>query len=158
MKRLLCMQDISCIGKCSMTAALPALACLGVETVPLPTALLSSHTAFQHVKAKSLRDVIPGILEAWQEENITFDGFLGGYLGSREEIGTALEILDSPLFGEKSLKIVDPAFGDHGKLYRGMDAAFVEAMKQLVERADLIVPNLTEALFLLGEDTKKAKE
>ena len=148
MKRIVTMQDISCVGKCSLTAALPVLSAMGLETAVLPTAVLSSHTMFKHVSFCDLTDQIPAILHAWNEEHFTFSAIYTGYLGSAKQISYAMDLFDQ--FGKDALILVDPCMADHGKLYRGFSMDFVQQMKQLCRKASIICPNLTEACILTG--------
>ncbi len=149
MKRILTIQDISCVGKCSLTVALPIISYFGIEAAILPTATLSTHTAFRGFTFHDLTNDIPPILRHWQDQKIDFDGIYTGYLGSPEQIDQVLEIFRD--FGEGRLKFVDPAMGDNGSLYTGFDLAFARRMSKLCAKADIIVPNLTEACFMLGK-------
>ena len=147
-KRILTVQDISCVGQCSLTVALPILSAAGLETAILPSAVLSTHTAgFTGWTCRDLTDDIPGILAHWKSENIAFDAVYTGYLGSTRQIELVKEIFSS-LRREPFLGIVDPAMADGGALYPAFDAAYVAAMKTLVGAADIILPNITEACFL----------
>ena len=148
MKRILTIQDISCVGKCSLTVALPIISAFGIEASILPTATLSTHTAFKNFTFHDLTGDITPICRHWQEQNITFDGIYTGYLGSDEQIDLVLDIFRD--FGDGKLKFVDPAMGDNGTLYTGFDIAFARKMAKLCSAADIIVPNLTEACFMLG--------
>lgn len=149
-KRILTMQDISCVGQCSMTVALPILCACGHETCILPTALLSSHTGgFQNPYIRNLEGDIPGMIDHWKREGIDFDYIYTGYLGSVREIAYARQI-GTELLAPGGKLIVDPAMADHGTLYRGFDQDYVEAMKTLCAEADIIIPNLTEAAMLTG--------
>ena len=148
-KPCLSIQDISCYGQCSTTVALPILSALGLETAILPTAILSTHTGcFTGYTFCDLKGDIPGIIAHWQKEGIRFNGILTGYLGHAQDIDLVLklhhECNDGPLF-------VDPAFGDFGKLYGGFDKKYVKAYRALIKEADFILPNLTEAAFLLDQ-------
>lgn len=151
MKRVLSIQDISCVGKCSLTVALPIISAAGMETAILPTAVLSTHTAFSRFTFRDLTDDIDEISKHWLEEKIVFDGIATGYLGSFRQIEQVERIFDD-FYHEKMLRFVDPAMGDNGKLYVGFDEAFAKRMGSLCGKADIIVPNLTEAAFMLGED------
>lgn len=151
MKRVLSIQDISCVGKCSLTVALPIVSAAGVETAILPTAVLSTHTAFKGFTFRDLTDDIPEIVSHWQQEKICFDGIYTGYLGSFRQIELVEHIFDG-FHHDGMLKFVDPAMGDNGKLYTGFDADFAKRMGGLCGKADIIVPNFTEAAFMLGED------
>lgn len=146
-KRLLTVQDISCVGQCSLTVALPILSACGHETCVLPSALLSAHTAFRHYSALDLTDEMPRIRRAWQEEGIVFDAIYTGYLGSARQVAEVREVMAHCL-SDGALRIVDPAMADLGRLYPAFDGAFVSAMRSLCRSADIILPNITEACFL----------
>jgi len=146
--RVLTVQDISCVGQCSLTVALPIISACGVETCVLPSAVLSTHTGgFSGFTFRDLTDDMPEILEHWQKEKLTFDAIYSGYLGSTKQIDYVSDIFDG-VASEHCVKVVDPAMADHGKLYYGFDMPFVEAMKTLCAKADYLLPNLTEACFL----------
>ncbi len=150
MKRVLSIQDISCVGKCSLTVALPIISAAGIETAILPTAVLSTHTAFSRFTFRDLTDDIQTITDHWLEEKIVFDGVATGYLGSFRQI-ELVEKIFADFYHDGMLRFVDPAMGDNGKLYVGFDEAFAKRMGELCGKADIIVPNLTEAAFMLGE-------
>ena len=154
-KRILTIQDISCVGQCSLTVALPILSACGIETAILPSAVLSTHTAgFSGFTFRDLTDDMPAIKAHWQKEGIQFDAIYTGYLGSTKQVGYVKDILDT-MGKDGSVKIVDPAFADNGKLYPIFDSVYVEAMKTLCPSADLLLPNITEACFLAGVDYKE---
>lgn len=147
-KRLLTIQDISCVGQCSLTVALPVVSACGVECAVLPSAVLSTHTAgFSGYTFRDLTEDMPGIKDHWIKENIKFDAIYTGYLGSTKQIDYVADIFDS-VGTENCIKVVDPAMADNGKLYPGFDNEFVDAMKGLCAKADYLVPNITEAAFL----------
>ena len=150
MKRILTIQDISCVGKCSLTVALPIISAMGVEAAVLPTAVLSTHTAFKEgFTFRDLTDDITDITAHWKRESITFDALYTGYLGSFEQLRLMSELFDN--FGaEDTLIFVDPVMGDYGKLYPGFTPEFAQAMAALCGKADIIVPNMTEAAYMLG--------
>ena len=149
-KRILTIQDISCVGQCSMTVAMPILSACGHETCILPTALLSTHTGgFGRPAVVHFDAVLDQIWRHWKENDITFDTILVGYLGSIGAVRTAERILEEML-GPGGLGIVDPAMGDHGKLYSGFDADYASAMERLCRKADVILPNVTEAAMFAG--------
>ena len=148
--RVLTVQDISCVGQCSLTVALPVISACGVEACPLPSAVLSTHTAgFKGFTFTDLTDDMPKIQEHWQREGLSFDAIYTGYLGSARQIEYVIGLTDTVL-KKNGLVIVDPAMADNGKLYTGFDMAFVEEMKKLCARADYLLPNITEAAFLTG--------
>lgn len=148
--KILTIQDISCVGQCSLTVALPILSACGLETAILPSAVLSTHTAgFSGFTCRDLTDDIPAIAAHWLKEKITFDAIYTGYLGSTHQIDLVLDIIRT-LLKKDAPVIVDPAMADYGKLYPAFDTAYVEAMKKLASSADFILPNITEACFLTG--------
>ncbi len=147
-KRLLTIQDISCVGQCSLTVALPVISACGIETAVLPSSVLSNHTAFSAWTFTDLTSDMPKIMEQWLKEKIDFDAFYTGYV-SKAQIPYILEIMKKTARAG-ALKIVDPVMADNGKLYAGFDADFPQEMKKLCNGADVIMPNLTEACLLLG--------
>lgn len=157
MKRILTIQDISCLGKCSITVALPVLSAMGVETVILPTAVLSTHTMFQGFTVKDLTDQLRPITEHWKRERVKFDAIYTGYLGSAEEIEIVREIFREFRTGE-TLIFVDPVMGDNGKLYPAFDKNYAALNAALCADADLIVPNITEACFMTGVEYRETYE
>lgn len=149
-KRILTIQDISCVGQCSMTVAMPILSACGHETCILPTAVLSTHTGgFGKPVVHYMGESTNAIWRHWKEQGITFDAILVGYLGSIQAVNTVSRILDEMLT-PGGIAIVDPAMADHGKLYSGFDAAYAEAMQELCEKADIMIPNITEAAMMAG--------
>ena len=154
MKRILTIQDISCLGKCSLTVALPLISSMGVETVILPTALLSTHTMFKNFTVKDLEDQLVPITEHWKKEKVHFDAIYTGYLGTEEEIDTVKRII-SDFRDEDTIVFVDPAMGDNGKLYPAFDENYAAKNATLCGIADIIVPNITEAAFMTGAEYKE---
>ncbi len=150
MKRIITVQDISCVGKCSLTVALPIISAMGVEAAVLPTAVLSTHTAFK--KGYTFRDLtndITAITDHWKKEHFFFDAIYTGYLGSFEQLDLISRFFDEFKTTDNVI-VVDPVMGDYGKLYTGFTPEFAKAMAQLCGKADIIVPNMTEAAFMLG--------
>lgn len=148
MKRVVTIQDISCFGKCSLTVALPIISAMGVETVILPTAVLSTHTGgFKNFTFRDLSEDIGKITGHWAEEKIDFDAIYTGYLGSFEQIDMMKDFVDKK--SDNTLVFIDPAMADNGKLYTGFTPEFAKHMATLCAKADVIVPNLTEASFML---------
>ncbi|MDO4952993.1 MAG: pyridoxamine kinase [Synergistaceae bacterium] len=149
-KRILTIQDISCVGQCSLTVALPILSVCGLETAILPSAVLSTHTAgFSGYTFRDLTDDIPAIAEHWEKEKIAFDAVYTGYLGSAKQIAYVKAIIAN-LLKKGGASFVDPAMADNGKLYPAFDENYVEAMKELCFAAEYCLPNITEACFLTG--------
>lgn len=159
LKKLALINDLCSVGRCSLSIQIPVVSALGLTACPIPTAVLSNHTAFPHVSSTGLGEVMEERLETLSENDIHFDGILIGYLGDC----TDLRALDAYLEAEKQrnpkLRIfLDPAMADHGRLYRGMTEEHIEAMRALCRKADLICPNLTEAAFLADFDYAGLKE
>lgn len=151
-KKILTIQDISCVGQCSLTVALPVLSAMGIETAILPSAILSTHTGgFKGYTFHDLTDDMPSIKNHWLQENIRFDAFYTGYVGSVKQLEYISDIMDE-LRKPESLIVVDPVMGDKGKLYPGFEPSFAKEMAKLCRKADIIVPNLTEAAFMLDEE------
>lgn len=149
-KKILTIQDISCVGQCSLTVALPILSACGLETCVLPSAVLSTHTAgFTGYTFRDLTEDMPAIRNHWVQEGIRFSAIYTGYLGSTQQIRYVSDIFQTT-GTDDCVKIVDPAMADNGKLYPGFDEAFVEAMKGLCSQADFVLPNITESCFLTG--------
>lgn len=151
MKRVISIQDISCVGKCSLTVALPIISAMGIETSILPTAVLSTHTMFSGFTFRDLTCDITPIVEHWKKEKFEFDAIYTGYLGSFEQ----LDLVDKFFADFKrpgNVIFVDPVMADNGKLYPGFTPEFARAMAKLCRQADVVVPNLTEAAFMLGEE------
>ena len=150
-KKILTIQDISCYGQCSITVALPILSAFGFETAILPSAILSTHTSgFKNFTVHDLSDEIPLIVNHWKNEGIKYDVLYSAYLGEIRHIDLVLEIKKS-LLKDNALFLVDPVMGDNGKLYPAFNNDYVVNMRRLVKEADIIIPNLTEACFLVGE-------
>ncbi|MGN1042173.1 MAG: pyridoxamine kinase [Christensenellales bacterium] len=147
-------QDISCVGKCSLTVALPIISACGIETAVLPTAVLSAHTAFNKPVISRLTGFGKRACDYFEKEGIAFDAVYTGFLGSVRQIGVVKRILSK--IGEGKLILVDPAMADNGKLYNGLSVGYVKKMAELCSYADIIVPNLTEACMLSGIPYQKS--
>lgn len=154
MKRIVTIQDISCVGKCSLTVALPIISAMGIETAVIPTAVLSTHTAFKNFTYRDLTGDLPKIAKHWKQEKFNFDGIYTGYLGSIEQIDILKEFFKQFKTPDNFI-FIDPVMADNGKLYAGFDASFVKEMKKLCKMADIIVPNLTEASYMLEKEYKE---
>ena len=147
MERILSVQDISCVGKCSLTVALPIISAMGVECAILPTAVLSTHTMFRGYTFRDLTEDLNPIIDHWQKEHFDFRAVYTGYLGSREQLAIVERLFAAY---PTSYRVVDPVMGDNGKLYPGFTEEFAGEMAALCAKADIILPNMTEASFMLG--------
>ena len=154
MKRIVSIQDISCIGKCSQTVALPIISSMGIELAVLPTSLLSTHTAFQGWTLKKLTDELYKIVDHWKKEKFEFDLIYIGYTGAEEILEFVLYFI-SQFKTEKNIVVFDPAMADHGKLYAGIDQTIAKKIKEVAEKADILRLNLTEASILLDAPYKE---
>ena len=149
MKRIMTIQDISCVGRCSLTVALPIISAAGVEAGVLPTAVLSTHTGFSKFTFRDLTDEITPIADTYKELNIGFDAIYTGYLGSFEQL-SLVEKFIRDFKAKDTFVLIDPVMADNGTLYKGFTPEFAKAMAELCKNADLVVPNITEAAFMLG--------
>lgn len=151
-KRIATIQDISCFGKCSLTVALPVISAMGIECAIVPTAVLSTHTGgFTGYTFCDLTDELDKIRAHWKDLDLKFDCLYTGYLGSNRQLELVGEFFDS-FSTEDNMIFVDPVMADNGKMYGGFPEDFPQGMAKLCGKADVIVPNLTEAAFMLGEE------
>ncbi len=151
-KRIAAIHDVSGIGKCSLTAAIPILSAAGHEAAVMPTAVLSTHTGdITGFTYRDLTDDLVPFAKHWKELGVSFDGIYSGYLGSKRQIDIVCGFIDE-FRNKDTVVIVDPAMADGGKMYTNFDLDFAREMVELCRKADIIVPNITEALFLLGEE------
>lgn len=150
MKKVVTVQDISCFGKCSLTVALPIISAMGIETAVIPTAVLSTHTGgFEGYTFRDLTDDILDIANHWKKLNLKFNAVYTGYLGSEKQINIVSEFFDD-FRTDDNFIVVDPVLGDNGKFYAGFTDEFAVKMAELCSKADYIIPNMTEASFMLG--------
>ena len=147
MKRVASIQDISCLGRCSLTVALPVLSVMGVECAVIPTAVLSTHTIFPDFTCRDLTDELLPIARHWKSQQVQLDAIASGYLASPRQTEAVCRVFDL-LRGPDTLIVVDPAMADHGRLYKPFAPDFPRYMKKVCARADVLLPNLTEACLL----------
>lgn len=153
--KVLSVQDISCYGQCSLTVALSVLSSYGIETVILPSAILSTHTSgFKEFTVLDLTDEMPKIINHWINEKIKVDAIYTGYIGNIRQFKYILECKNQ-LLTKEGLFIVDPAMADHGKLYPALSEDIVEGMRFICSKADYIIPNITEAILLTNNEYKE---
>ena len=154
-KRVLAIHDISCVGKCSLTVALPIISAAGIEVSVIPTAVLSTHTGgFTGYTFRDLTDDILPIVSHWESLNLQFDAIYTGYLGSFRQLDIMSEVFQR-LGADGAMKLVDPVMGDNGVRYPAFSDTFPAGMRKLCGKADTIVPNMTEAAMLLEESYRE---
>ena len=154
-KKVLAIHDISCLGRCSLTAAIPIISVSGAEVIPLPTAVLSTHTGgFTDFTFRDLTEDMRPIAAHWKKLGVHFDVIYTGYLGSTEQVAIVKEIIRD-FSSDDTLVVVDPVMADAGKYYSLITPDFAIGMRELCKMADIILPNMTEAAFLLCEEYKE---
>lgn len=149
LKRIAAIHDLSGFGKCSLSIALPVISAAGIECSCIPTAVLSTHTAFTNVVAADLTDYMYAIAKHWKSLDIKFDGIYSGYLCSPKQADILIDIINL-LRNDDTLVIIDPVMADHGKYYSNLDSSMTECFRNIAKVSDIITPNFTEAAFLLG--------
>ncbi len=154
MRRIATIQDISCLGKCSLTVALPVISATGVEAAIIPTAVLSTHTMFKNFTCKDLDDQILPIAQHWKNEGIEFDAFYTGYLANAAQVDKVISVINSLKTADTKV-IIDPAMADNGRMYPAFDSDFPKEMARLCAIADIVLPNITEACFLTDTEYRE---
>ena len=148
-KRVLAIHDISCVGRCSLTVALPILSCAGLDTGVLPTAILSTHTGgFQGYTYRDLTEDIQPVCAHWKSLGLRFDALYSGFLGSYDQIDLVAKLMEE-FHSDHTLRMVDPVMADNGRLYATYTMKMAQGMHRLCRKADIITPNMTEACILL---------
>ena len=148
MKKIAVIQDLSGLGKCSLTAAIPVISVMGVQAVPLPTAVLSNQTGYPSYYCDNYTEHMEQIMDEWEKRGFSPDGIYTGFLADEEQADKILDFLRR-FRKEKTMVLVDPVMGDNGSAYGIYTEGLRERMVQLVRSAQVITPNLTEALLLL---------
>lgn len=149
--KIAAIHDMSGVGRCSTTVILPILSALGCQVCPLPTALLSNHSEFKEFYFYDFTEHMEEYYSFWEKNSFKFDCFYSGFIGSEKQINIMLDIINKLKSQNNTLIVVDPVMGDHGTTYKTYTSSMVSKMEQLVRKADVITPNLTEACILLGE-------
>ena len=148
-KTVAAIHDLSGVGRCALTVVLPVLSAMGAQACPVPTAVLSAHTAFSGIAVHDLTDFLPAYLAHWQALGLRFDAVYAGYLASPRQAEIVADFLDAQA---RALKVLYPVMGDDGALYSGMPSSMPEKWRALCARADVVTPNMTEYALLTGED------
>ena len=146
--RVAAVHDMCGYGKCSLTAAIPILSAAGCDVCPVPTALFSAHTRYEVFTFHDTTEILDGYLDAWRQENVDLDGVYSGFLGSADQVAIKRLYAEYP----HALRLVDPVMGDGGEIYATYTPELCRAMGTLVDGADALMPNLTEASILTGRD------
>lgn len=146
-KTVAALHDLSGVGRCALTVAIPVISAMGLQVIPAPTAALSAHTAFPDYVALDLTDYLEACLDKWCGMGLEFDCIYTGYMASVRQEEIARKFMDAQ---PKAIKVVDPVLGDDGVMYRALPKDMPEAMKKLCRGADVITPNWTEAVLLTG--------
>lgn len=150
-KRVLAVHDISCVGRCSLTVALPVLSAMGFETSILPTSILSTHTGgFEGYTYRDLSADMNPVADHWRALGLRFDAIFTGWLGTHRHVENLAHLLEA--VGQGAELIADPVMGDNGRLYATLDGDYVDAMRRFCGRAELLLPNITEAAILTGTE------
>ena len=149
--KIAAIHDISGIGRCSMTVIMPVMSALGCQVCPLPTAILSNHSEYKNFYFFDFTEYMEEYYSYWEKNNADFDCVYSGFIGSESQINIMIDIIDKVKTKNGALIVVDPVMGDHGMTYKTYTNSMVDKMSQLVKKADIITPNMTEASILLGE-------
>ncbi|MBR5247232.1 MAG: pyridoxamine kinase [Clostridia bacterium] len=149
-KKIAVINDLSGFGNCSLTVALPIISALGLECIPVPTAILSNQTGYDDFYSVDFTEHLTPFIDVWKKQNIKFDAILTGYLASEKQVALILDFIEH--FGKDSLVFVDPVMADDGVLYDTYNESLCERVKLLTKKANIITPNLTELCILCGTD------
>lgn len=148
--RVAAIHDMSGFGRCALTVVIPVISAMGIQCIPVPTALLSTHTGgFEDFVFRDMTDFIEPCRAHYEALGVSFDAIYSGFLASAAQVKSCLDFFDT---FDNALRIVDPVMGDQGERYKTYTDELVSGMTELVKRADIITPNLTEAAILLGEE------
>lgn len=154
-KTVAALHDLSGVGRCALTVAIPVISAMGLQIIPAPTAVLSAHTAFPDYVGLDLTDYLQGCLDKWCEMGLRFDCIYTGYMASVRQEEIARRFMDAQ---PEAIKVVDPVLGDDGVMYRALPKDMPEAMRRLCRGADVITPNWTEAVLLTGGEGVRAQK
>lgn len=148
-KKIAVINDISGVGRCSLTASIPVISALGSQVLPVPTCILSNQTGFDNFYFKDLSSCLAEYLNVWLDEKRKFDVIYTGFIGSIQQIDTIINFVK---MNKNSLIVTDPILGDDGEKYKFFSDELSEKLKELIRYSDIITPNLTEACILLKYD------
>ena len=156
LKKVAIIQDMSSFGKCSLTAAIPVLSVMGVQAVPLPTAILTAQTGYSSYYCKDLTSKMDNFIDEWRTLGATFDGIHTGFVTGKEQIDRIFQFLNVFHSNETKL-LVDPVMGDQGEVYKMFTGELLDRMKELVKHADIVTPNVTEYCLLTDISYEKVQ-
>lgn len=156
-KKIAVINDLSGFGKCSLTAAIPVISAMGVQPCPLPTAILTAQTGYPSYYCDDFTDKMEIFRMEWEKMGVSFDGICTGFLSDSGQAKHIVRFLDT-FYREQTFLLVDPVMGDDGAKYPVYTSSLLESMKELVSRADVITPNLTELCLLTGTDYRLVEE
>lgn len=154
MKKIALINDLSGFGKCSLTAAIPVISVMGIQACPFPTAVLSSQTGFQNYICCDFTEHMNRFTDHWEQMEVSFDGIYSGYLAGEQQIEKVEYFLEK-FRKEDTIYLADPVMGDHGEFYSMFRKEFMQKMKALTMKADVVTPNLTELCMLTEKDYKE---
>jgi len=149
-KQIAAIHDLSGCGRTSLSVVIPILSAMGIKVCPLPTAVLSSHSRYEGYHFADLTDHMQPVIDHWKKLNIVFDAIYSGFLGSYKQIRIVQGMINT-FSNESQFVVIDPVLGDNGKMYGPINKEMVSEMKSLIQKANIITPNLTEASLLLGK-------
>ena len=149
-KKIAAINDLSGYGRCALTVSLPVISHMRIQCCPVPTSILSNHTGYDEYFFDDYSDKLPQYFEMWEKLELTFDGIMSGFLGSKEQIDMVVKFIHE--FSEKDTKII---IGDHGKIAGTYTEEMCIEMRKLVSYADIVTPNLTEACKLVDMPYKE---
>lgn len=151
-KELLLIGDFAGVGKVSFSVMTPILTKKNRTLNYLPTAVVSNSFDYGDAVVQELTEFMRNSTQMWQKHGFQFDLVTTGFIFSQEQV----EIIQSLLTSQKQKPylIADPIMGDLGELYSGLTPDLVAGVRAMLPLADLIIPNLTEALLILGKESE----
>ena len=153
-KKIAVINDLTGFGRCALTVAVPVISVMGLACCPVPTAILSNHTAFPSSFIDDYTEKMEPYIEEWKKLGLVFDGIYSGFLGSKEQIAIVRRFFKN--FSKEGTQIIiDPVMGDNGKTYRTYTPEMCQEMKKLVVLGDIVTPNVTEACILTDTPYKE---
>lgn len=153
-KKIACINDFTGFGRCSLAVQLPIISKCKIQCCPLPTSIFSNHTGFDSFYFYDFTNKMENYMNEWKKLNLEFEGICTGFLGSLEQIEMVSKFIDQNK-NEKTIVIIDPVMGDYGKMYSTYTKQMCQNMFRLVQKADIVTPNITEACILTNTSYKE---